>query len=579
MEREQAGRQDRLGKYELLERLGHGGMGEVWKARDTQLQRYVAIKLLRAELQDDPDFVASFMREARLVAALRHPNIVQIHDFQLAGASGERVQAYMVMDYIEGGTLADAMRGSVRKGIFWAASDIVDLFTSISLALDYAHQQGMIHRDIKPANILLDRSFSTASALGVPVLTDFGIARWQGGGSTMTGFVGTPLYISPEQAQSRPVDARSDLYSLGIVLYEVLTGTTPFRADNPLAIMFQHVDDQPPPPALINPLISPALSAVVLQSIAKDPRARFSSASAMTIALAQAFNLPVPALLDAAQARRDVPGEYNPLQPRSGGTPILSSFAASGPVVGNSPEFYGHAPAINRMTPTIGEAARQTPAGMVGAQPPVGFSLQSNAYEQTQLTDAPPGSLAPRPARRKWLLVASLGCVVLLLLGLGTAVVLPRLSSLSGTPTPPPGGVSVGQIRFLSNASAGQGILNEVQTDLSNVQSLPAGLVYYAWLRQANSESPTTPHWPLQVQNGIIHYLYTSTLPQTNLLTTSNLFLITAENASIAPVVPNPSPARHYYYATLTQTTASSPTFTVKSCPTSNVNSPNNPCL
>src|SRR5437588_1210484 len=133
---------ERLGKYELLERLGQGGMGEVWKARDTQLQRYVAIKLLRADLQDNPDFGAYFKREARLVAALRHPNIVQIHDFQVAERQNENAQAYMVMDYIEGGTLAGAMRGSIRMGVFWPASDIVDLFASISLALDYAHRQG-----------------------------------------------------------------------------------------------------------------------------------------------------------------------------------------------------------------------------------------------------------------------------------------------------------------------------------------------------------------------------------------------------------------------------------------------------
>src|SRR5581483_5433366 len=161
-------------------------------------------------------------------------------------------------------------------------------------------EQGMVHRDIKPANILLHRPPAGSRSPGEPVLTDFGIARWQGGGSTVTGFVGTPLYISPEQAQSLPVDARSDLYSLGIILYEILTGKAPFHGENPLAIMLQHVHEPPPPPALINPRVSPALSAVVLRSIAKDPQQRFSSAAQMTIALAQAFNLPVPSRLDTA---------------------------------------------------------------------------------------------------------------------------------------------------------------------------------------------------------------------------------------------------------------------------------------
>src|SRR5579864_3468741 len=306
---------ERLGKYELLARLGQGGMGEVWKARDTQLQRYVAIKLLHADLQAQPDFVAHFMREARFVASLHHPNIVQIHDFELTNSGASRARAYMVMDYIEGGTLADYMRDTVRKGFFPPATDIIDLFAAISLALDYAHRQAMIHRDIKPANILLDKT-TGAKAPGEPILTDFGIARLQGPGSSTLSYalVGTPLYISPEQAEGRPVDERSDLYSLGIVLYEMLTGVTPFHADNPIAIMMKHVHEQPRPPALINARISPALSAVVLRSIAKEPQDRFPSATAMTVALAGAFNVPLPASL-ISTGSIDEQHAFNPLQP------------------------------------------------------------------------------------------------------------------------------------------------------------------------------------------------------------------------------------------------------------------------
>src|SRR5438270_243571 len=212
----------RLGKYELQEQLGRGGMAEVWKALDTQLQRYVAIKLLHTNLQEDPHFIVRFEREAQLIASLHHPNIVQIHDFQIAFPEEEGTLAYMVMEYIEGQTLADYIRQTSRQGNIPSPAEIVQLFTSISLAVDYAHQQGMIHRDIKPANILLDKRNTTRNPMGEPILTDFGLAKVLNVASqTITGAVmGTPLYISPEQLQNHPVSPQTDLYALGVVLYE-----------------------------------------------------------------------------------------------------------------------------------------------------------------------------------------------------------------------------------------------------------------------------------------------------------------------------------------------------------------------
>ncbi len=394
---------ERLGKYELLARLGQGGMGEVWKARDTQLRRYVAIKFLHANLQDDPDFVTHFMREARFVASLQHPNIVQIHDFQLTDTRGSGITAYMVMDYIEGGTLADYIRATSRKALFPPAPDIVYLFGAISLALDYAHKKGMVHRDIKPVNIMMDKRATTSKPMGEPILTDFGIARLQGVGATSFTHagIGTPLYISPEQASGYTVDERSDLYSLGIILYEILTGITPFRGDNVLAIMMQQVHETPNPPNLINPNISSDLSAVVLRSIAKDPDARFPSASAMTVALAQALKVPVPSSLSEPRIANEQ-HEYNPLQP-SGLTP--------------------HPPVLTPL-PT----AKFIPASV--------DYLQTEVHQFTSPVPSTPTErdrqLQPtqcmRPRRPfKGLYVPLIACVLLLLVGISAFFVLPQL--------------------------------------------------------------------------------------------------------------------------------------------------------
>src|SRR5258708_12092211 len=169
----------RLGKYELQQRLGQGSMAEVWKALDTQLQRYVAIKLLHANLQVDPNFITRFQREAQLIASLHHPNIVKIHDFQVTSVAeiGHPI-AYMVMDYVEGQTLADYIRNTSGSGRFPAAADIVHLFASISQAIDSAHPKGMLHGDLKPANILLDRRNTITNPMGASILTAYAVARY-----------------------------------------------------------------------------------------------------------------------------------------------------------------------------------------------------------------------------------------------------------------------------------------------------------------------------------------------------------------------------------------------------------------
>ncbi len=566
---------ERLGKYELLERLGQGGMGEVWKARDTQLRRYVAIKFLHANLQSNPDFVTHFMREAQFVASLHHPNIVQLHDFELTETRGSGITAYMVMDYVEGGTLADYIRSTSRKGLFPPPADVVYLFTAISLALDYAHQKGMIHRDIKPANILLDKRTATGKPMGVPILTDFGIARLQGAvTTTMTrAGIGTPLYISPEQAKGQAADERSDLYSLGIILYEILTGVTPYRGDSPLVIMMQQLQEMPTPPALINPAISPALSAVVLQSIAKDPQARFPSASAMTLAIAQALGVPAPASLSKSRIVNEQT-EYNPLQP-------------AGPLQGMVP----HPPAITPSSPAqFTPASAGYPGALLNSSPYLtpgttdsqfpgigGFNSPQVDHQLQPPPVSPPAVPVPR-TRRKALYIALIASVLLLLVGISAFVVPSLLSPKNGTPTPNTSASVVGQIVFSSSQNVAYNhTYDQLQITLNNIPSPPAGQKYYAWLENSNSEAQVVPHWALQVSNGTVddHFVAAN---HADLLKGNSLFLITEEDASVAPTIPSPNLDTHLYYADISQGSAPSPAFDVKQCPASSTNNAGNPC-
>jgi serine/threonine protein kinase len=471
----------------------------------------------------------------------------------------------MVMDYVEGGTLADYIRNTVRKGLFPPAADIVYLFTAIGLALDYAHQKGMIHRDIKPANILLDKP-AIGKAIGEPFLTDFGIARLQGAvSSTMTrSLLGTPLYISPEQAENHTVDEHSDLYSLGIVLYEIVTGITPFRGDNPIAIMMQHVHEKPTPPALINPHISPALSAVVLRSIAKDPKERFPTAAAMSEALAQALNVAVPAKPNRTGSMNGQP-DYNPLQP----TVPVPGMTPHPPVLTASPSATLPEDAINRV-PTF------TPAspgiyGSYGDRSPQSPLLPLPQEQQAQPARHP----LPPHFRRRWLLVAVIACILLGVVGIST---FPRLFPKNGTTTPTASAV-VGHIVFHSSPNAPPNTFDQLQVDLENILTSPANTAYYAWLGNSNNEVAAFPHWPLQVSNGVVHTLYSSNPQHTDLLAHSEWFLVTAEPVNSTPVVPFPDPTKHFYYALISHTASSSPTFEVRQCPTSSTSNTPSPCL
>jgi predicted Ser/Thr protein kinase len=280
-------------RYTLTERVAKGGMGTVYLARDERLGRQVAIKLLKAELAGDPRFVERFRREARAVASLSHPNMVAVFDY------GEDEDNYfIVMEYVEGRDLARVLR---EEGPF-SPDRAVHVGSLICAALGHAHAAGVVHRDVKPANVILgDRD-------GVKV-TDFGIARAVGDATlTATGSVlGTAHYLSPEQASGDPVGPASDIYSLGIVLYEVLTGAVPFTGDTPIAVAMRHVSDPVPPPSELNPDVPSALDEVVAKATAKAPEQRFASAEEMAAALEGAGGDTAPGLVGATPALADAP--------------------------------------------------------------------------------------------------------------------------------------------------------------------------------------------------------------------------------------------------------------------------------
>jgi serine/threonine-protein kinase len=253
------------GRYEILRHIARGGMAEVYLAHDLMLDRQVALKVLFPELSTDRNFVERFRREAQAAANLSHPNIVSIYDW------GEEEGTYfIVMEYIEGRTLGQIIRGEGPL----MADRAAEIGADVAAALAFAHRSGVIHRDVKPGNVLIGPT-------GQVKVSDFGIARAANsdGDLTQTGAVmGTATYFSPEQAQGHRVDPRSDVYSLGVVLYEMVAGRAPFAGDNPMAIAYKHVREQPIPPRQVNPDVPEAFDAIVLQAMAKNPNDRYTSA-------------------------------------------------------------------------------------------------------------------------------------------------------------------------------------------------------------------------------------------------------------------------------------------------------------
>ncbi len=281
-----AGKQ--LGPYQIIAPLGEGGMAAVYKAFQPSMERYVALKILPRHFANDPEFVGRFKQEARVIANLQHPHILPVHDFGEADG-----YTYLTMRFIQGGTLSDWLKERVPLPM----DKIRRVISQVGGALDYAHAQGVIHRDIKPSNILVDQWNNS-------LLTDFGLAKMVATSSHLTqtgGILGTPAYMSPEQGLGQKIDHRSDIYSLGVVLYQMTVGHLPYQAETPMAVVIKHIHDPLPPPRQREPNLTEAVELVILKALTKNPEDRYGSAGDLVQALEEATTTPT-AVADASPA-------------------------------------------------------------------------------------------------------------------------------------------------------------------------------------------------------------------------------------------------------------------------------------
>ncbi len=341
-----------LGQYTLEAPLGKGGMASVYRAYQASVDRYVAIKVMTPEIANDPGFVERFQREARIIGRLEHPHILPVIDFGESDGT-----YYIVMRYMDGGSLDDRMRQRRLQ-----PEEVAHYLDQIASALDYAHQKGVVHRDLKPNNVLLDRANNC-------YLTDFGIARIEGGDQrklTATGSVmGTPAYMSPEQAMGRPVDGRSDIYTLGVMLYEMVTGKLPFMADTSAALIFHHVYEMPPSPRQFNPNLPESVEPVFMRVLAKAPDMRYGTAEELARDFSQALGI------------RSTPSKAVPTAGAASDTDktfVGGASSAPPPTMPQKPDFtnpqaapaYGRGGTVAVGSP-LGEGAIQTPAAKRGA--------------------------------------------------------------------------------------------------------------------------------------------------------------------------------------------------------------------
>ena len=513
-----------IGKYVLQEPLGHGGSSYVWKAFDPLLHRYVAVKFLQSSLRADIEHVHQFHNEARAIASLHHPNIIQVFDIASAPFAEDGVVeadvAYMVMRYVKGETLADYITRTSRSGNFPDAQEMIHLLTALGSAVDYAHSHGVLHRDIKPANILLDCADRDLIPIGRPILTDFGLVKTNFSDdltpNEQSVIIGTPVYIAPELAQGMPATRQSDLYALGVVAYELCTGKFPHdfpdqpTGRHPISVVLQHALFDPIPPSHFNPNASSLLDEVLLRAIAREPEQRYENAEAFTCDLARALGYPL-----------EPPFEQDVLTPSA----TSSSYVNTEKDTTESHEF--HLPFVDRTEQKRRGAAKLHP---LFHHVPIGGTW----WKREKRT----------PAMMLCFALASLLLFTVLFAQVAqSSTRLPRQALM---PT-----FIVGKVDFANSESGvttdDQGVNDRVVVQLVHVAPPKAGKSYYAWLQgdTDRSDAPVILLGRLTVDaQGSAHLADVGGAyvdPQhSNLLTTMSRLLITEEDSQVPPAFPSP---------------------------------------
>jgi len=497
-----------VSKVEIQKLLGRGGMAEVYQGRHTTLDRQVAVKVLQSHLSEDVNLLSRFKDEARSVANMRHPNIVQVFDFDVVDD-----RPFIVMELLDGLSLRDYLISLNASGQKIPPRTVVRLISNLSAALDYAHSRGIVHRDIKPANIML-RSEAGPITPGAPlpadvepILTDFGVARITNATAhTASGtIIGTPAYMSPEQVRGSVIDARSDIYSLGIVLYEMLAGRVPFSSETQASVLLMQIND--PPPLL--PAEYAELQPVLDRALAKDPNQRFQKASDLSAVLAASLGYPGDTSTTEPRARELVPPFHNDdaftvrLEPPTGaGVPRADTPTSSGPMPVANTTTIQPPSGINPLWIAAGIAGLALIVGAIA----LGIALAGGRGPLAGSPTQPAGT--PQQAQT---VEASLGT--------GTA-------APAGGTAAPVAGTTVGSVLFKEDA---------LSATLDGLANVPDGSFYQAWLTGPNDQLQSLGK--LEVFNGKTSIQFKSSDGQT-LLPRFTGFEVSVEQGSDVAIRP-----------------------------------------